>query len=150
MRGLGPTLRVGGLGPQEHEAGGAVDVAAGLGVFDGHLEFAVGFAPGRGPTVQHDLDLGFAPLQLGAQQIAEQAVVPVPLAPPVERDEQEVRPFERLEHARGAGPVEHGIAQAAAHAVEHRRAREERDVVVGQPCEQFRAEVVGHQPVVAA
>ena len=100
VRGLGPTLRVGGLGPQEHEAGGAVDVAAGLGVFDGHLEFAVRFAPGRGPPVQHDLDLGFAPLQLGAQQIAEQPVVPVPLAPPIQRDEQEVRPFERLEHAR--------------------------------------------------
>ena len=61
-------------------AHGAVDLATGLGVFDRHLVLTVGFAPGCGPAVQPDLGIRLAPPQLGAQEVAEQPVVPIPLA----------------------------------------------------------------------
>ena len=84
------------------------------------------------------------------QEVSELVVVPVPLAPPIERDDEQVRPRDRLELARRSGGLEHRVAQRPAHPVEDRGPRQEADVARAQPREVLEVEVVGHESVVAA
>ena len=132
------------------EARDMVAVAGLFGVLERHLGLAVRFAPRarRGGGCRRRARL--APTQLGAQQIAEQVVVPVPLAVAVERHEEQVRALERVEH-RSADrcDAEHGVAERPAHPVEHRRPSEERDVGCREVRQELGTEVVGEQPVVA-
>ena len=90
-----------------------------------------------------------AALELVAQQLAEQVVVAIPLAPPVERHHEAVRALERLERARRPRRLEHGVAQTAAHAIQHRGVLEELRLGRRQPGQELEAEVLGHEPVVA-
>ena len=86
--------------------------------------------------------------QLGAQPVAEQVVVLVPLAGPVEGDEQPVRSAQLPSLARRAGAGEHRIAQRPAQPIQDRGARRRRP----SACEserQLGPQVVRHQPVVA-
>ena len=60
-------------------------------VRDGLLRGAVRLVPRRRAAVELHDDAGLAPLQLGAEAVAKLALVPVRLAPPIERHEEEVR-----------------------------------------------------------
>ena len=73
-------------------------------------------------------ELWLTTLLLGAQEVSEQVMVPIPLAGPVEGDEQQVRVCERLQHCARAGAAEHRIAQRPAQPIEDGRAREEGDL----------------------
>ena len=57
-------------------------------VLEGHRRRAVGLVPVGGPQVQLGDDVGLDAAQLAEQELAEQGVVAVPLAPAVERDEE--------------------------------------------------------------
>ena len=58
--------------------------------------------PPAGPPVQLRGQPGLRPRQLDAQQVAEQLVVPEPLAAAVEADHEQVRPLDLLQPG---GPV---------------------------------------------
>ena len=58
-------------------------------------------------------ELRFTPPQLGAQQVTEQVVVAVPLAPPVQRDQQQVGPLQRLQHRGRPGGAQRSRRTAA-------------------------------------
>ena len=92
---------------------------------------------------------GLTTLQLCPQQVAEEVVVPVPLPVPVEGDEQEVRVGERFQDRAGARTVEHRVAELPAHSIEHGCSRQEGDLGIREALEQFGAQIVRHQPVVA-
>jgi hypothetical protein len=57
-------------------------------VLDGHRRGTVGLVPVGGPQVQLLDDVGFDAPQLTEQELAEQGVVAIPLAPPVEWDQE--------------------------------------------------------------
>ena len=134
---------------QQHEPIDPFDVEARLRVVDRQLGHAVRLAPLGGADVQRTDELGLTTLQLGAQQVAEQVVIPIPLAVAVECDEQKVRMRERFEGRTGTGAVEHRIAERPAHSIEHGRSSQERDFGIREIRKQFGAEILRHQPVVA-
>ena len=124
-------------------------LARGLAVEDRRLQQVIGHAPGHRAGVERGHRLGLAALELAPQELAEQVVVAVPLASPVERHDEAVRAHERLERRRGPRGLEHRVAEAAAHPLEHRRVREEPGLGLRQPGQELEAEVLRHQPVVA-
>ena len=75
-------------------------------------------------------------------------VVAIPLARPVEGHDEAVGALERLEHLRGPRRLEHGVAQPAAHPIQHRCVSEEPRLGRRQPGQELQAEVLGHEPVV--
>ena len=99
--------------------------------------------------MQRTDELGLTTLQLGPQQVAEQVMVPIPLAVPVECDEQKVRVRERFQDCIRARAVEHRIAEPPAHSIEHGCSRQERDLGVREAREQLGTQILRHQPVVA-
>ena len=92
-------------------------------------------------------DIRLAALQLVAQQLAEQVVVAIPLALPVERHDEAVPVLQRLERVGGSRRLQHDVAETAAHAVEHGRVLEKLRLDRRQPRQQLEAEVLGHEPV---
>ncbi len=131
------------------QAGDGVRLARCLPVADRLLGQVVGDAPGHRTSVERRHQLGLRALELVPQQLAEQVVVAIPLAPPVERHHEAVRTRERLEHACRPRRLEHGVAKTAAHAIQHRGVLEELRLVRRQPVEKLEAEVLGHEPVIA-
>ena len=109
-------MREGPLPVQQDEPVDPFDVDGRLRVVDRQVGHVVRLVPLGGADMKSTDELWLTTLQLGAQQVAEQVVVPVPLAVPVEGDEQQVRVCERLQHRARAGGVEHRIAQRPAQA----------------------------------
>ena len=72
----------------------------------------------------HD-DVGLDPAQLAEQELPEQRVVAVPLAPTVERDQEQVRGLEVAQLLLRARLAEEGIAERSTQLVEHRGAPQE-------------------------
>src|SRR6476620_9383063 len=95
-------------------------------MLDRSVERAVVAVPGECPAVKRGGEAGLAVLELDAQQLREEMVEAVPLAAVVERHYEEVRARELVEERAGALLLEHGIAEATAHALEDRRAEHER------------------------
>ncbi len=88
--------------------------------------------------------------QLCLQHLPEEVVVTEPFPAVVERDDQQVVRLERLQNARGIVPLEHGVTQRTAHAVEDRGPRQELELARAPGGRGARPEVIGDEPVVAA
>ena len=91
-----------------------------------------GRVPGARALVQRGLELAVRAVQLGAQHVAEQAMVAVALAGAVERHEREVGTLQPLEHLRRAGPFQQRIADRRGHDVQDRASQDEPPLVLGQ------------------
>ena len=74
--------------------------------------------PIGGTSRQLRRQLGVAHGQLPVQEIAEEVVIPEPLAVGVERHEEEVGASQRFELGRRVLPAEHGVAERPAHPLE--------------------------------
>ncbi len=85
------------------------------------LGITVPLVPVSGPAVQNAEQLRLAFGEFPSEQVAEQVVVAVPHTLLIERNQEEIRPFDLLQLARRPLVIEHGVAQRAAHSVEHRR-----------------------------
>ena len=105
--------------------------------------------PGHRTTVERRHHLGLASLELVPEELAEEVVVAVPLAPAVERHHEAVCALERLERVRRPRRLEHGVAETAAHALQDRGVLEELRFGFRQPREELEAEVLGDEPVAA-
>ena len=97
------------------QAGQGGGLAGGMAVTDRLLGQIVGHAPGHRAAVELRDCFGVATLELVSQQLAEQVVVAVPLAPTVEWHHEAVGTLERLEDGRGPPGLKHGVTQPAAH-----------------------------------
>ena len=143
-----PAVGVGGHGDLHHHPGGPVGVAGGHRVLEGRLGKVVGGAPlGRPPGQLHG-QAGLAALELAAEQLQEQPVEPVPLPAPVQRRGQEAGPGQGLEQVGRPGGGQHGVAEGAGHAVQHRAAGQERHQPLREAGEQLELQVVDQDPVV--
>ena len=101
----------------------------------------------RALSARHDV--GLAALELVPQQLAEQVVVAIPLAAPVEAHHEAVRAPERLERLSRPRRLEHGVAKSAAQALEDGGVGEELHFGRRQPRQELEAEVLGDEPIVA-
>ncbi len=99
------------------QTGNGAFLARGVAVGDRLLRQVVRDAPAHRAAAElsHHVRLGL--LELGPQQLAEQMVVAIPLASPVEGHDEAVRARELLERACRPRRLEHGVAETAAHAM---------------------------------
>ena len=93
-------------------------------------------------------DVGLAPVQLAEQELSEQGVVAIPLAPTVERDHEQVRGLQAPKLGVPVAPLEERIAERGTESIQHRRTPQEALNVLGQSHERLAVEVVGHVPIV--
>ena len=93
------------------EVGGALEVLAGEGVPDGLGTVIVLLVPLTRPTMQLRLESRVFVDQPRLEDVTEQVVVPIPETPVVERDEEQVGSFERVEHRLRVVPLHDGVAE---------------------------------------
>ena len=136
-----------GHGDRAEDAGGALLVAGRVRVDERRLEIALRLEPVGRALVEHRHQLRLALRELLQQQLAEEMVEAERAAVAVERDDEQVRLLERGELQRRAFPVEDGVAERAAHRLEHGAPAKERQPVGLEPREVLRAEVVGEVAV---
>ncbi len=82
------------------------------------------------------------------QELAEQWVIAVPLAPPIERNQEQTRGLEFAQPLLPARFLEEGIAQRTRQLIEDRGAPQELLKTRGQLHQRLAVEVVGHVPIV--
>lgn len=83
--------------------------------------------------------------QLAAQQVPEEVVVAVPLPPTIQRDHEQVLPFEVLEERLAVRDLAHGGGQGGVHPVEDRRSKEEAAGLRRLDFEHLLDEIVGDE-----
>src|SRR5438477_10096485 len=98
--------------------------------------------------MQCGLDRGVEAMELALEQVAKEMVVAVPLAPPVERHEKEVRGFDLVEPLCRIGALEDRVAHASRQAIEHRRSDHEVTKAVGERTQRFVVQIVGYYAIV--
>ena len=133
-----------------HQASGGVNVPGCDGVLQRILWQIIAHAPTRGATPQDSRQVGLTAVQLGPEHVAKQMVVAVPLPPPVQRHQQQVRPLQVRQRRAGPGQVEHRIAQWPGHPLQHRGPGQEYPLSAGDPLQELRLHVLADQPVVTA
>ena len=69
--------------------------------------------------------VGLLVRQVRAQHIAKEVVIAIPLAPVVERDQEQIGPVERLEHGLASVLLGDGVAQRAGQPIQHRGLQKE-------------------------
>ena len=133
-----------------HEVPGTGRVARLNGVLDGQTRVAVAREPRTRARMQRARQLRPAHAQLGAQRVGEQRVVPVLGIGAVETDDEDVHVRQLAQQPRGVVALQHVVAERARQAPHHRAGGEEVDPIGIELAEQLVADVVDHQPVVAA
>ena len=84
------------------------------------------------------------------EDIREQVVVSVPLAPRVERDQEEIPPIEDLEHALATIQFRDRIAQGAGQPLEDARPQKEPADILGLSLQDLLGEVVDDEAIVSS
>ena len=139
---------VGGKHQRGHQLHGSVPLRRVQEVLQRQRGGAVRLVPVGGAQVQLRDDVGLAPVQLAEQELSEQGVVAIPLAPTVERDHEQVRGLQAPKLRVPAALLEERIAERGTELIQHRRTPQEALNVLGQLHERLAVEVVGDVPVV--
>ena len=113
---------------------GAVEIARCECVPDGVGRLALLGEPGAGAAMELDGCVGLLLEESCAQHVGEEVVVPVPLAPVVERDHEQVLAVERFERGLASGLAGHRVAERTLQPVEDRRLQQELTDVSGWRC----------------
>ena len=145
-----PALPMGRHPEPFHQASGGVNVPGGDGVLQRILRQVIAQAPARGAATQDGHQVGLLAVQLRQEHVAEQVVVAVPVAPPVQRHQQQVRPLQVGQGRGGPGQLKHRVAQWPGHPLQHRGPGQEYPLPAGDPRQELRLHVLAHQPVVTA
>ena len=119
------------------------------GVIDCVLGLVMGLEPCGGAVMERLDQVGFVPFEVGAQQLQKEVVTAIPATLSIERNQQQIRTFERFEHALGTGVADDGVAQRSAQLREDRRVCEKGDLSRGQVREDLAAQIVRDHPVVS-
>jgi hypothetical protein len=82
------------------------------------------FEPFGSSSVQYRSKLRLLVGELAQQEVAEQVVIAVPLAMPIERNQKQVQLLERRQRRCGISALEDGVAERTAQFLQHGRAPE--------------------------
>src|SRR5918994_1298605 len=121
--GAASTQVTGGVAPDQGRH--AVDVALRAGVVEGGVDVAVLFPPRARARVQGRLDRRVEAIELATEHVPEEVVVAVPLTASVERDEEQVRSVDLLEHSRRVRALQDVVTYPRRQAIEHRGPNQE-------------------------
>ena len=94
-------------------------------------------------------DVGFGTVQLCEQELSEQSVVAIPLAPAIERDQEQVRGLEITKLRVRIRRLQESVAEWARELVEHRGAPQELLGALRELFQRHAVEVVGNVAIVA-
>lgn len=129
----------------EHDGHAAVDVVRCQRVLERRLRHPVGLVPRRRALVElRDLARVARACELVLQERGEEMVIPIPVADVVERDEEEVRRVELLQHRLAVASLQNRIAQGRTETREDRRREQELADVRPLAVEHLIREVVEH------
>ena len=109
--------------------------------------FGVGpllLVPLRGASEVDSCEPGISPVELGAEQLAEQVVVAVPTAFVVERYDKRVRVLELAEHLPRPGSREYRIAQRRRHPAKNRRREQEDSMLLRLLIQHHLDQIIGN------
>ena len=134
---------------QLDQIGGPLDVPGSQGVPDRRRRLTVLVVPAAGPAMQIGDFLGPLIEQAGLQHVREQVVVAVPVAPVVQRDQEQVRAVQLLEGDLAVMSAGHGVAQRAAQPVQQTGAQKKGADLFGLPRQHLLNQVVDDVSVVA-
>src|SRR6185295_5664045 len=93
--------------------------------------------------------VGLSPDKLVSQELAEEMVIAIPLAPRVERYEEEIRALDPLEQLDRVGALRDGIAERPREPVENGCPEQERSDVIRLAGEHLVEQVVDDLPIIA-
>ena len=130
------------------ELGGLVEVARGKCVRDGGRGLAVLGVPGAGPPVQRNRGIRIFFEETRAEYVGEEVVIPIPLAPIVERNDEQVLPIQCFECRLASGCPRHRVAQRSLEPVEDGRLQHEAPHGFGLAVQHLAREVVDDETVV--
>jgi hypothetical protein len=99
-----------------------------LRVIDRRLGHAICLVPPRGAQVQLGNHFRFSPSEFGVQGLPKQIVIAIPLAPSVERHNQQVASLETIEDTGRAIASDDGVAQRTGEPIEDRGTGEKGNV----------------------
>ncbi|MDP9207529.1 MAG: hypothetical protein M3O65_03335 [Actinomycetota bacterium] len=119
------------------------------GMADGLIKIARLPVPGRGPPVQGHQQPRLPAVELHAEQLREQVLIAIPLAPIIQRNQEQIGAFQLLQQPRRPLRLQHGVAQRAGQALQDRGAQQEPPDGVRLAGQHLRAQVVGDMAVVA-
>ena len=134
---------------QLDELRSAGEVLGGQGMGDGLSSLAVALVPVARPPVQHGYDSRLLVENTDGEDVGEQVVVAVPLATVVERDDEQVRSLQRLEHRLARRLARDGIAERSRETTEDRRVQQETADLRRLAVEHLVGEVVDDEAIVA-
>jgi len=129
---------------------GRLDVLCGNGVLQCFLGQAVSQAPAGGTVPQHRDQATIQAFQFRHQHVTEQVVVAVPLSPPIQRHQEQVRPGQIGQRRASPFQVEYRLAQRSAHPLQHRGPGQERPLPLRDARQELLFHVLADQPVVPA
>jgi len=109
----------------------SLKVTSGRCVADGLGPFALALVPLTGPSVQLWSTLGFLVFEMRLQDVGEQVVIAIPTTLVVERNDEEVAPFQDAQHRLAVAPPGDGIAERAIQPVKDAGVQEEHPDLVG-------------------
>ena len=115
----------------------------------------LGHHPGlEKPTPGQTMEVSRAPrlsaLELVPQQLAEQLVVPIPLMPWVEGNQEVIRTLDPVKHRPALGRARDGVAQRRTELVEHARVKQEVHLQLALLTEHLSCEIVDHPSIAAS
>src|SRR5262249_17039380 len=103
--------------------------------------------PTPGQTMELRSVSRLSALELVSQQLAEQMVVPVPLMPWVEGDQEVIDALDPVQHRPAASRARDGVAQRRTERVEHARVKQERQLGLTLLTEYLSREGVDDPPI---
>ena len=131
-------------------AGGSLEVLPSQSVANGVVRFATLLEPAARAPVEVEDAVRLLAHEARTEDIREQVVVSVPLAPRVERDQEEIPPIEDLEHALAAIQSRDRIAQRAGQPLEDARPQKEPADILGLSLQDLLGEVVDDEAIVSS
>jgi hypothetical protein len=132
------------------QAGCEFDIGNSQGVLHRFGRQIVLLVPGAGPSMQCGDQCRRGLLQVVAQHLGKQVVIAIPTSLVIKRDDKQVCPVERFQHALAPLPLCHRLAERSAQALEDAGVQEKLLHHRRLPCEHLFAQVVQHIAMAAA
>ena len=113
------------------------------------IDKALALEPGRDSSVQTRDEIGLGALELGAQQLPEQVVIPIPVTRHVQGHHKQVVALDLLQDRRRARGLQHRVAQRTAESSQDRGAQQEAAQLRRLPVEDLGHQIVDDMAVIA-
>ena len=110
----------------------------------------MGQIPAGRPAMELTNLIRVTALQFNAQKVGEEPVIAKPLPAGIQRHEEEIFPFQELQHLLPTRGLDDGVAERPAEAIQNAGLQQEATGLVGQMNEDVFTQVIGDEAMPAA